>query len=70
MECIDHQSDDNIGSDATRIIELLYLDKDFSIKIEDLNVIKIIRSYIEAYFDIHFSEKIKADSLLKKLNII
>lgn len=70
VTCQEHQADDNIGLDATRIIELLYLDKDFSIRLADLNVIKIINSYIEAYYEEHFSEKIKADSLLKKLNII
>ena len=35
MECVNHESSDNIGISATKIINLLYHDKTLSIEIED-----------------------------------
>lgn len=70
MECFLHKSEDNIGSEATKIIQHLYLDKDFSLRIDDDNAIKIINDYVETYYENHFSEVLKSNDLLKKLGII
>ena len=39
MECINHESSDNIGLTATKIINLLYNDKTLNITIDDETVI-------------------------------
>lgn len=67
MECVMHQSSDNIGMDATNIIKLLYLDKTLQIKIDDDNVISYISDIIDSYYESHQYYGLKSVKMLKEL---
>lgn len=67
MECVNHSSNDNIGMDATNIIKILYLDKTFSIKIDDEDAIDYISKIIDEYYELHQYYGIKAKRMLEEL---
>ena len=69
MECENHRSNDNIGPTATEIIRRLYLDKTFSVIIEEKQVLDYLSEFVEKYYDKHFHEVLKSVVMLKELDI-
>jgi DNA repair protein RecO (recombination protein O) len=67
MECVKHTSSDNIGIDATKIIQLLYLDKTFSLEIEDDNIFSYISNLIDEYYEKHQYYGLKSKKMLENL---
>ena len=67
MECVNHTSSDNIGITATKIINLLYFDKSFEIKIEEEDAIDIVSEIIDSYYDKHQYYGLKSKVMLEKL---
>ena len=67
MECVNHSSDDNIGMTATKIINLLYFDKSFEIKVEEDEAIDIVSKIIDSYYEKHQYYGLKSKIMLEKL---
>ena len=67
MECVSHQSENNIGIDSTNIIKLLYLDKTFAIKLDDIDVISYLSNIIDEYYEKHQYYGLKSVKMLKEL---
>ena len=67
MECIHHASYDNIGMDATKIIQLMYLDKTFSLEIEDDKIFEYISKLIDEYYEKHQYYGLKSKKMLENL---
>lgn len=67
MECVNHQSTDNIGLTATKIINLLYNDKTLDIKIDDINVVDELSKIIDEYYEKHQYYGLKSKIMLEKL---
>ena len=68
MECKECETI-NIGFSATEIIKHFYIDKNFSIRLEDLEVLDYLSGLIDKYYEIHFPEMIKSIKVLKELKI-
>ena len=69
IECYECSSPDNINQTATEIIKHLYLDKSFSITLENIEVIDYLSEVIDEYFNIHFHENLKSIKMLKELKL-
>ena len=69
MECIEHESKDNIGIYATNIIQLLYKDKTLKINLDDNNVVDYLSDLIDKYYSYHLNDKIKSEKMLVDLNL-
>ena len=67
MECVNHTSHDNIGINATKIINLLYTDKTLDIKIEDESVVELLSNIIDSYYERHQYYGLKSKTMLEKL---
>ena len=67
MECVNHTSSDNIGLTATKIINLLYFDKSFEIKLSEDEAIKIVSDIIDSYYEKHQYYGLKSKVMLEKL---
>ena len=67
MECVNHQSDQNIGSEATNIIRLLYLDKTFAIEVDNDDVVSYLSEIIDKYYEKHQYYGLKSVKMLKEL---
>lgn len=67
MECVNHTSSDNIGITATKIINLLYFDKSFEIRVEDDEAISIVSDIIDSYYEKHQYYGLKSKVMLEKL---
>lgn len=63
-ECEMHKSIDNIGTDLTKIIYLLYKDQ-FNIEDLDFDVLKLINNTIEQFYKNNFFMEFKSEILLK-----
>ena len=70
VECNDHRSEDNIGASATKILEMLYLDKTFNIQYDDEEIIKYLYGIVTEYYNLHLGINFKSDKMLKELKII
>ena len=67
VECSLHPSNDNIGLDATKIINLMYHDKTLSMRIEDDGVLTLLSNIIDSYYEKHQYYGIKSKVMLEKL---
>lgn len=67
MECVNHESSDNIGITATKIINLLYNDKSLDITIDDENVLDMLSEIIDSYYEKHQYYGLKSKVMLEKL---
>ena len=67
MECVNHTSADNIGINATKIINLLYNDKTLDITIEDDSVVDLLSEIIDSYYEKHQYYGLKSKVMLEKL---
>lgn len=67
MECVNHESSDNIGITTTKIINLLYNDKTLDIKIEDDSVVSELSMIIDKYYEKHQYYGLKSKIMLEKL---
>ena len=67
IECVNHQSEDNIGMTATKILYLIYTDKKFEVRIEDQETIKYLFNLVQKYYEYHFEITLKSDIMLEKL---
>ena len=67
MECVAHESNENIGMDATNIIKLLYLDKTFEISVDDIGVVDYISNLIDSYYEHHQYYGLKSKKMLEEL---
>ena len=67
MECVNHESGDNIGLSATKIINLLYTDKSLDITIDDDSVVDLLSTIIDAYYEKHQYYGLKSKVMLEKL---
>lgn len=67
MECINHESSDNIGLSATKIINLLYNDKTLNITIDDESVVDELSTIIDKYYEKHQYYGLKSKVMLEKL---
>ena len=67
MECVNHESSDNIGLSATKIINLLYTDKSLDITIDDDSVVDLLSTIIDSYYEKHQYYGLKSKVMLEKL---
>lgn len=68
MECKIHQSSGNIGSDATKILRLFYLDKTFELEVSNKEAIDYLLDIVNKYYLKHSGVKIKAEKLIADLS--
>lgn len=67
--CNEHRFQEHLSEEETQVIQYLYRDKEFKIRLEDKALISYLNELIQKYYETHVHLNLKSKSFLMSLNL-